>query len=73
VSHTFSNDYDGVGRTILQGGPISHNSPLGESILDLARGLVPERVPRQPTSKSRRFLEFFHVPVDAEPAHALRD
>jgi Flp pilus assembly CpaE family ATPase len=67
LAFTFSNDYVGVERAILNGSPVSHESELGHSILNLAQSLTPHLLKPTETSKPRRFLEFFHVPRIEEP------
>ena len=61
VSHSFSNDYKGVQNAILNASPVTHGSELGESILNLAHSLGPHKEPKR-TSRSRKFLQFFHIP-----------
>jgi len=43
ISHSFSNDYEGVQKAILRASPVSQTSELGKSILNFARTLVPNR------------------------------
>jgi MinD-like ATPase involved in chromosome partitioning or flagellar assembly len=50
-----------VERAIFKGSPVSNDSLLGRSILNLARSLTPHPEPKE-TSKPRKFLEFFRVP-----------
>jgi pilus assembly protein CpaE len=72
VTYTFSNDYPGVENSILEGSPVSNSSPLGDSILNLARSLTPHAEPKD-ASKGRKFLEFFHIARAEEPAEAWHD
>jgi pilus assembly protein CpaE len=60
VSHSFSNDYRRVQDSVLRASPVSQNSELGESILNLAHSLAPHRNGNNP-SLHRKFLEFFHI------------
>jgi len=66
IALTFSNDYEVVGKAILEASPVSRETSLGHSILTLAQSLVPHLKPK-PSPKQRKFLEFFHVPTNAEP------
>jgi MinD-like ATPase involved in chromosome partitioning or flagellar assembly len=61
LAFTFSNEYADVERAIFKGSPVSNDSLLGRSILNLARSLTPHPEPKE-TSKPRKFLEFFRVP-----------
>jgi pilus assembly protein CpaE len=72
VSFAFSNDYFAVQEAILEGGPVSQGSDLGQNILNLARSLAPQLEPKK-TSMPRRFLEFFHVPRIVEADTAWHD
>jgi Flp pilus assembly CpaE family ATPase len=65
VSFTFSNDYLAVEKAIFQASPVSHDTKLAQSILNLARSLAPSLEPKE-SHKGRKFLEFFHVPRLAE-------
>lgn len=59
VSYSFSNDYASVQGAILNATPVSHESALGQSILNLAQSMVPHlEVPKTPSYR-RKFLEFF--------------
>lgn len=60
VSHSFPNEYVAVSNAIMDASPVAQHSPLGRSILDLARSLAP-RAGSAPLSGGRRFLEFFHI------------
>lgn len=72
ITVTFSNDYDGVGRSILEASPVSRDTSLGQSILNLAHSLVPHLQPKE-SSKQRKFLEFFHVARVEEAQEAWKD
>jgi pilus assembly protein CpaE len=72
ITVTFSNDYDGVGKSILDASPVSRDTPLGQSILNLAHSLVPHLQPKA-SSKQRKFLEFFHVSRSEEMEEAWKD
>ncbi len=72
VEITFSNDYEGVGESILKAGPVARESPLGQSILNLAQSLAPHLRPKE-TAKQRKFLEFFHVARAEEPHEVWSD
>jgi Flp pilus assembly CpaE family ATPase len=61
LSFTFSNDYTGVDKAIIDGRPVAPETELGSSILNLAQSLTPQLEVKE-TSKPRKFLEFFHVP-----------
>jgi len=61
VSHSFSNDYRRVQDSVLRASPVSQNSELGESILNLAHSLASHQNGKEP-SLHRKFLEFFHIP-----------
>jgi pilus assembly protein CpaE len=65
ITFSFSNDYPGVEKSILDGSPVSRDSGLGQSVLNLAHSLVPHVELKEP-SKHRKFLEFFHVPSSVE-------
>ncbi|MGH9647673.1 MAG: hypothetical protein ACRD4E_12760, partial [Bryobacteraceae bacterium] len=41
VAYSFSNDYAGVQGAILNAAPVSHESDLGQSILNLAQSMAP--------------------------------
>jgi Flp pilus assembly CpaE family ATPase len=76
VAYRFSNDYEGVQKSVLDAAPVEQNTDLGQSILNLAHSLAPhldakdaERKPAHP----RRFLEFFHVSRPGEQTLAMRD
>ena len=59
VSYSFSNDYAGVQGSILNAAPVSHETDLGQSILNLAQSMAPHlEAPKAPSYK-RKFLEFF--------------
>lgn len=60
VSNTFSNEYETVCDSIMEAAPVSQDSPLGQSILNLARSFAPSG-DRKPASRGTKFLEFFHV------------
>jgi len=71
MAFSFSNDYIGVGKSILDGSPVHLDSELGHSILNLAESLTPGM---KPTDKSKRkFLEFFHVPRTEALEEVWRD
>jgi Flp pilus assembly CpaE family ATPase len=72
IAITFSNDYDGVGKSILDASRVSSDTPLGQSILSLAQSLVPHLEPKV-ASKQRRFLEFFHVARAGHPEEAWKE
>ena len=72
IAVTFSNDYDGVGRAIVDASPVIRDTPLGQSILNLAHSLVPHLQPK-PSPKQRKFLEFFHVSRSEEMEEAWKD
>ena len=59
VSYSFSNDYAGVQSSILNAVPVSHESDLGQSILNLAQSMAPHLEAPKPPSYKRKFLEFF--------------
>ena len=60
VSRTFSNEYTTVRDSILGAAPVSQDSPLGRSILDLARSFTASPEPK-PAKRGGKFLEFFHI------------
>jgi MinD-like ATPase involved in chromosome partitioning or flagellar assembly len=66
VAITFSNDYPGVETAILKASPVSRDSELGESILNLAHSLTQHVGPTE-SPKRRKFLEFFHISRDEQP------
>ena len=71
VSFTFSNDYRGVQGAIINASPLSHDSELGKSVLDLAHSLAPHlEAQREP--HRRKFLEFFRIPHESERDVAWR-
>jgi pilus assembly protein CpaE len=72
VAITFSNDYEVVGNSILNAGPVAPESELGQSILNLAHSLAPHRKAKEST-KQRKFLEFFHVARTEEPQEVWSD
>jgi pilus assembly protein CpaE len=59
VSRSFTNDYQSVQSAILEASPVRTSSDLTQSILNLAQSLSPGAEPRQTTSGTRKFLEFF--------------
>ena len=59
VAYSFSNDYAGVQGAILNATPVSHESALGQSILNLAQSMAPHLEAPKPPSYRRKFLEFF--------------
>ncbi|HVO98548.1 MAG TPA: hypothetical protein VMT15_10805 [Bryobacteraceae bacterium] len=61
VSHTFPNEYVAVNHSIMEASPVTPHTPLGQSILELARSLAPHGESK-PASAGRKFLEFFHIP-----------
>ncbi|MBZ5607340.1 MAG: hypothetical protein LAP38_03715 [Acidobacteriia bacterium] len=69
IAHRFWNDYPVVQSAILDGTPVSYRSSLGQSIMDLARSLMPgsesSKAKAHPV-EHRKFLEFFHVPAARE-------
>jgi Flp pilus assembly CpaE family ATPase len=65
ITFSFSNDYAGVEKSILDGSPVARDSGLGQSVLNLAHSLAPHAEVKEP-SKRRKFLEFFHVPSNLE-------
>jgi len=67
VAYSFSNDYAGVQGAILNATPVSHESSLGQSILNLAQSMAPHLDAPKPQSYRRKFLEFFRQ----LPAHEL--
>jgi Flp pilus assembly CpaE family ATPase len=66
ISITFSNDYAGVEAAILEASPISRESGLGQSILNLAHSLAPHVGPTE-SPKRRKVLEFFHISQNEQP------
>lgn len=67
VSYSIKNGYDAVQASILDGVPLTSDSDIGQSILNLAQSLVNDSLPRNSVpSMHRKFLEFFHVPRVAE-------
>ncbi len=72
VTVTFSNDYAGVGKSILEANPVSRDTPLGQSILNLAHSLVPHLQPKK-SAKQRRFLEFFHISHSEDAQEVWKD
>src|SRR5438552_2854362 len=46
VSHSFSNDYQGVQNAVLRASPVLQGSKLGECILSLVHSLAPHREPQ---------------------------
>jgi pilus assembly protein CpaE len=72
LAFTFSNDYAGVEKAIINGKPVGRDSELGHSILNLARSITPQLEPKEST-KRRRFLEFFHVPRIEESGEVWHD
>jgi Flp pilus assembly CpaE family ATPase len=68
VSHSFPNDYRRVQDSVLRASAVAPDSELGESILNFAQTLAPNRRVKPP-SPQRKFLQFFHVPrvPDGEP------
>lgn len=73
IAYTFSNDYGGVQRSILEAGPVAHKTDLGNSILELSHALAPHLQPPSPPQMHRKFLEFFHIPHINEEELAMRD
>jgi len=65
ITHRFENDYARVTGAILDASPVPKQTNLGQQILDLAHSLVPQIEPKR-TVQHRKFLEFFHVPNNAE-------
>ena len=59
VAYSFSNDYAGVQGAILNATPVSHESPLGQSIMNLAQSMAPQLEAPKPPTYRRKFLEFF--------------
>ena len=59
VAFTFSNDYAGVQGAILNAAPVPHESPLGQSILNLAHSMAPHLEALKTPSYRRKFLQFF--------------
>ena len=59
VAYSFSNDYAGVQGAILNATPISHETDLGQSILNLAQSMAPHLDAPKPQSYRRKFLQFF--------------
>jgi pilus assembly protein CpaE len=72
ITVTFSNDYEGVGKSILAASPVSSDTPLGQSILNLAHSMVPHLQPKE-SSKHRKFLEFFHISRSEELQGTWKD
>jgi Flp pilus assembly CpaE family ATPase len=74
IAHQFSNDYPGVQGAILEGVPVSQRSSLGQSIMALARSLVPAASGHDAhAAHHRKFLEFFHVPPARDHETVWRD
>ncbi len=76
IAHRFSNDYSSVQSAILDGTPVPYRSSLGQSIMDLARSLMPgsETGPgKVHPVEHRKFLEFFHVPEAHDHGAIWRD
>ncbi len=74
IAHQFSNDYPGVQGAILEGVPVSQRSSLGQSIMALARSLVPATSGHDAhAAHHRKFLEFFHVPPARDHETVWRD
>ncbi len=72
LAFTFSNDYAGVEKAIVNSRPVGRDSDLGHSILDLARSLTPHPEQKE-TTKRRKFLEFFHVARSEDAGEVWQD
>lgn len=62
VAHRFPNDYSAVQQAVLDGGPISFRSGLGQAVLNLATSISsPTASHKAPSGEQRKFLEYFHL------------